>query len=273
VSWVLLGNDDGIDSPALLPFADALEEHLDLPVQIAVPDGERSWSGKAVTRGSAVSVDVVQRGDRRIAAVSGTPADAIQLGLHGLFEDEADGSPPRLVVTGVNLGFNAGSAFLASSGTVWAAAEAAYAGMRAVAVSTGSITDFVAWREDVTRGDEEAASGWRRVTGLAAAVVASIDDSDLHEHCDLVSVNAPWEATDEASRVVTTLSHLRYGPLFEPTDDPRVHRSRNRLAIDVADAPHDGDVVALGAGTVSITPVVLPRSADVPHHTRQLLER
>lgn len=273
MSWVLLGNDDGIDSPALLPFAAALEAHLDLPVQIAVPDGERSWSGKAVTRGSAVNVDIVERDGRRIAAVGGTPADAIQLGLHGLFEDEADGTPPQLVVTGVNLGFNAGSAFLASSGTVWAAAEAAYAGLRAVAVSTGSIDDFVAWREVVTRGDEQATVGWRRVTDLAATVVAAIDGSDLHEHCDLVSVNAPWEASGDAARVVTRLSHLRYGPLFEPTEDPRVHRSRNRLDIDVPDAPHDGDVVALGAGTVSITPVVLPRSADVPHHTRQLLER
>ena len=47
-------------------LADALEEHLDLPVHVAVPDGERSWSGKAVTRGSAVSVDIVSRGGRRI---------------------------------------------------------------------------------------------------------------------------------------------------------------------------------------------------------------
>lgn len=274
MGWVLLGNDDGVDSPALLPFASALEQALGLPVAVAVPEGERSWSGKAITRGGRVRVSRLTREGRHLAAVTGTPADAIQLGLYGLFAEQFGGAPPTVVVTGVNLGLNAGSAFLASSGTVWAAAEAAYAGLPAVAVSTGASNgDHAAWRRMVVGGDDASRRRWQQVAEASAATVRAIGDGDLLDHCDLVSVNVPWTVTTSAPRTVTSLSPLAYGPLFEPDDEDDHHRSRPRLDLTVtADDDEGGDVAALRAGRISVTPVVLPRSAQVPARTRAALE-
>ena len=266
MSWILLGNDDGVDSPALLPFAAALERALDLPVRISVPAGERSWSGKAVR------AEVVQRGGRDVVAVDGTPADAIQLGLYGLFAQEFLAAPPRAVVTGINVGYNSGTAFLASSGTVWAAAEAAFAGLPTVAVSTGPALgdqDFLSWRREALETD--AGPVWDRIAAVSAAAVVRVGSTDLLDHCDLVSVNLPWTADAHSPLRVTDLTPLAYGPLFDPVDDATWSFTTD-LAVHVGDHDGVGDLQVLGEGGVSVTPVVLPRGARVPDATRQAVE-
>jgi len=271
VSWVLLSNDDGVDSPALLPFADAIERVLDLPVRVAVPATERSWSSKALTRHGTVRHEVVTRGGREIVAVDGTPADAVQLGLYGLFGREFAAAPPQALFTGINIGYNAGSAFLASSGTVWGAAEGAFAGLPTVAVSTGpSLGNFADWRAETAL--PAAAETWRRVAEVSADVLLDVSNSDLLDHCDLVSVNLPWDVTSASARRVTALTPMVYGPLFEPTGDDTWEFTSD-LSIHVGDVEGHGDLEALRDGRVSITPVVLPRSAAVPDHTRRGLER
>ncbi len=272
MSWVLLGNDDGVDSPALLPFARALETALDLPVRISVPAFERSWSGKAVTRHGQVRAEVVQREGRDIVAVDGTPADAIQLGLYGLFAEEFLAAPPRAVITGINIGYNSGTAFLASSGTVWAAAEAAFAGLPTVAVSTGPAADsgnFLDWRHEAKQDD--AAPTWARLAEVSAATVRHVGSTDLLDHCDLVSVNLPWTADRDSPRRVTDLTPLAYGPLFDPVDDWTWSFTTD-LDIHVGGVEGTGDLAVLAEGGVSITPVVLPRGAAVPEHTRAAVE-
>ena len=78
----LLTNDDGIDAPALVPLARALAELGQ--VSVVVPDRERSWVGKAITRFDPVSVEETSREGIVMHAVSGYPADAVQLGIHAL---------------------------------------------------------------------------------------------------------------------------------------------------------------------------------------------
>lgn len=273
MSWILLGNDDGVDSPALLPFADALERALDLPVRISVPAFERSWSGKAVSRHNPVRAEVVQREGRDIVAVDGTPADAIQLGLYGLFAREFLASPPRAVVTGINLGYNSGSAFLASSGTVWAAAEAAFAGLPTVAVSTGpalGVQDYRSWQGEAR--SDAAATTWHRLAEVSAATVRRVGNTDLIDHCDLVSVNLPWTAGPDSPRRVTDLTPLAYGPLFDPVDDWTWSFTTD-LTVHVGDVDGAGDLAVLRDGGISVTPVVLPRGAAVPDGTRHAVER
>ena len=272
MSWVLLGNDDGVDSPALVPFADALERELGLPVRISVPAFERSWSSKAVTRHGPVRAELVERAGREIMAVDGTPADAIQLGLYGLFAEEFLAAPPRAVVTGINLGYNTGTAFLASSGTVWAAAEAAYAGLPSVAVSTGPDPgrgDFASWRSEA-RG-EAAAPVWERLGRVSAATVRRIGGTDLLDHCDLVSVNLPWSAHEDSPRRVSDLAPLAYGPLFDPVDDWTWSFTTD-LDVHIGDTDHVADVGVLADGGVAVTPVVLPRAARVPDRVRVAVE-
>ena len=59
MSYLLLTNDDGVDSPALPTLARALAS-LDR-VEIVVPDRERSWIAKAITRYQDINVAQTER--------------------------------------------------------------------------------------------------------------------------------------------------------------------------------------------------------------------
>ena len=129
---ILVTNDDGIDSPALVPLLRALSDVR--PVRAVVPDRERSWIGKAITGFDEIRVSKIERGGFEIHVAGGFPADCTQLGVHSLF-----GEKPDMVVSGVNIGLNNGLAFFLSSGTVGAAAEGWIAGIPAIAFSTSAL--------------------------------------------------------------------------------------------------------------------------------------
>jgi 5'-nucleotidase len=101
VSYILVTNDDGVDSPALLPLIRELRALG--PIRVAVPASERSWIGKAISRWDEIEVRTLVRDGIEIVAVDGYPADCTNLAVHSLF-----GEPPDLVVSGVNIGLNIG---------------------------------------------------------------------------------------------------------------------------------------------------------------------
>ena len=151
---VLLTNDDGIDSPALMVFAAALDQVAE--VTVVVPNGERSWVGKAITRHDPLSIEQVTRNGRVVYAVDGYPADCTQLGVD-LYGD----APPDLVVSGINVGYNHGEAFLLSSGTVGAAIEAAIREVPALAISAGTTSHWPTWH--TMAWSAESAPMWQRL--------------------------------------------------------------------------------------------------------------
>ena len=55
VSFILVTNDDGYGSPSLVPLVRALQPLG--PVRAVVPDRERSWIAKAITRWEDVRVE------------------------------------------------------------------------------------------------------------------------------------------------------------------------------------------------------------------------
>lgn len=124
---ILVTNDDGIHSPGLRVLAEALCQ-LGRVVVVA-PDRERSAISHALTLHSPLRA-VEHAADRW--AVDGTPADCVNLGIHGLLP-----GPPDLVVSGINQGGNLGDD-LTYSGTVAAAMEATLMGVPALAVSLAS---------------------------------------------------------------------------------------------------------------------------------------
>ena len=107
---ILISNDDGAAAPSLGPLVRALAKLDD--VRVAVPDAERSWIGKAISRFETVTTRRVAESGIESVLVSGTPADSVNLGVHSLWPE-----PPDLVVSGVNIGLNVGAAFFLSSGT------------------------------------------------------------------------------------------------------------------------------------------------------------
>ncbi len=125
---ILLVNDDGIDSPALIPTINALEKVGD--VEIVVPRYEQSWTSKSNTRrADKMKLEIIERGGREILTLEGSPADC---GNYGIFKDSIK---PDLVVSGMNVGHNVGIAAFLASGTVGAAMEGVLAGIPSIAVS------------------------------------------------------------------------------------------------------------------------------------------
>ncbi len=289
---VLVTNDDGVDSPALPPLVRAVARLG--PTDVVAPDGERSWSGKHLSRLHRIPLSTVTRDGIEMLAVGGSPADAAQIGCHR-------GDRPDLVLSGINLGHNLGTAFLMSSGTVGAAIEAGLTGHPAIALSTGIVEgDFMAWRRHAQ--SREARGDWERVAAIAAAVVDDILAAGLLDHCDVVSVNLPWEVQEVTPRLLTGIARTGYGPVYSPeaaqgeagpglaapsdrlpedtvalrtplhdttaaTTTPFEHWVPSYSGLRFLDDDLAGtDIGAAREGHVSITPVMLPTAARVPAH-------
>lgn len=262
--FILVTNDDGVDSPALPALVRALEPLG--PVRAVAPAGERSWVAKAITRRDEVAVERVERGGVEIHAASGTPADCTQLGTHCLF-----GERPDMVVSGINVGFNHGLAFLLSSGTVGAAAEGWIAGLPALAFSAGDVdahTPFArrAWAED-------SGPMWARLAELAADVVRDVREAGFPEEVDVLSVNFPHTADVETPRRVTELAVVGYDQLFQPGEAPCTWRHEFGGRFRHVGPLEGTDLEGARRGQVTITPIRLARSAALPDALRQRLER
>ena len=244
MDWILLTNDDGIDSPALVPLAEALQSVAEL--RVVVPDRERSWVGKAITRHDPVTVAEVERGSIPMLAASGFPADCVQLGVNSMFS-----TPPRLVVSGINIGYNHGAGYIQSSGTVGAAMEALLAGMPAAAFSAGSRSrPWAEWKTWVNT--DEAATMWRRLAGIATAIVSRLLEAEPPG--SVVNVNLPDDSDSTTPRRITSVAHIGYDRLFTRSNERTfVHDYGGGL---LRFAGLEGtDVEAAQHGHVAITPV------------------
>lgn len=265
MSWTLLTNDDGVDSPALVPFAKALGNRG--RVETVVPDRERSWVGKAITRFDGVTVESVERSGLPIITCSGYPADATQLGMHELFD-----SPPDLVVSGINVGRNHGAGFIASSGTVGAAIEAWTSGIRAIAFSTGGSPggDYDQWKRHVHSSDAE--TEWAELADLCVGLVSDVERSGIFAVSGVVNVNLPFDATAASPVRVTSVAEVGYSALHRTDGGGRVTFAFDGSIREYGDL--DGtDVEAARLGAVSITPLRLPTGAPTPDSVRAALER
>jgi 5'-nucleotidase len=263
VSYVLLTNDDGVDSPALVPFARRLGEVVS--VKVVVPAGERSWIGKAITRFDEIRVEQTVRGGIEVAVVDGYPADCTQLGVHSLF-----GAKPDMVLSGINIGLNQGLGFLLSSGTVGAAAEGWIAGLPAIAFSTGSPVDHRGWARGAW--SESSGSFWEASAALAVDILVGILAVGYPPGVDVLSVNFPHDADLASPRRITSLAKVGYDNIFREHEPGRfIHDFSTGLRItgDLAGS----DVETLLAGGVSITPIQLAHSGRVSGAFRTALER
>ncbi len=128
---ILLSNDDGIYSANLRSLYAALLA-AGHEVRVVAPDMERSGAGCSITNQNPLQVREIHEPDFDGYALNGTPADCVQMGMNGLFDESYT---PDVVMSGINRGANAGYDVL-YSGTVGAALQAALVGVPAVAVSS-----------------------------------------------------------------------------------------------------------------------------------------
>ena len=127
---ILVTNDDGIDSPLLVPLAQALNELPNVEVVVSAPSENQSGSSHSSIGGPLTVKESKIEGINEAYSVSGRPADAVRFALGVLGNDKSF----DLVVSGINRGANVGN-ISHLSGTVGAAMEAVFHGVPAIAVS------------------------------------------------------------------------------------------------------------------------------------------
>lgn len=123
---VLITNDDGIEADGLAALRRAVSQQLLAEIYTVAPAGAMSLVGHRVTTHDPIKIE--ERGERSWA-VHGTPADCVRVAIAKLMPVQ-----PDWVFSGINHGGNLGQDTYIS-GTVAAAREAAYHGLRAAAFS------------------------------------------------------------------------------------------------------------------------------------------
>jgi 5'-nucleotidase len=193
---ILITNDDGIQAEGLACLVKAVSG-LD-EVMIVAPDGQRSAIGHGITIDKTISAKRVALTDGTTAyAISGTPADCVKIALTALCQE-----PPRLVISGINLGPNAGvNVFY--SGTVSAALEGAILGIQSFAISLATFVNPLF----------EAAAAFSRQ--LASILLAEELPKGV-----VLNVNVPNLPSESIAGVAfTRQGHGKYGDLYELVAD------------------------------------------------------
>ena len=258
---ILVTNDDGVDSPALLPLARALAELG--PIRVVVPEQERSWIGKAISRWDDVHTRTEVREGITMTLVSGSPADCANLGVHTLFDER-----PEMVVSGVNIGLNTGAGFFLSSGTVGAAMEGWIAGLPAFAFSIGVPDEDRTWKLHAKSPDRKHI--WERAAAISAGVVRQVRELGFPDGVDLLNVNFGIDATPETPRAVTEIARVGYAQLFAAKGE---NRYAHEFSGELPEVIPGTDVDAVRQGMVSITPVRLVQPGALDPDVKRALER
>lgn len=229
----LLTNDDGIHADGLAALALAAGSLPDSRVTIVSPAREQSQCGHRVTTHEDLIVE--HRGDDRFA-VHGTPADCVRVALFGM------GIRPDFVLSGVNHGGNMGQD-LVISGTVAAAREAAYHGIRAVAFSHYLIRGI--------------GLDWGRIADWTAQMLVAIRDDEFSEG-EFLNINFPHLAPGPQplpERVCCEPARSPLGVSFLSEESEDQWPRRYRYSASYASRPRDSgsDVEACFSGRVAVT--------------------
>jgi len=246
--YILVTNDDGIDSPGLM----ALKRSLDQVAEtiLFAPDHNWSAAGHPKTMHKPLRADAVTLPDGSQGfSSSGAPSDCVALALLGVMERK-----PDLVVSGINRGANLGYDIF-YSGTVAAAVEGVINGIPAIAFSFDSL-ELV----------DYSGPG-----GFAARLVQHVERRGLPADMFL-NVNfppVPWEEVKGVA--VTRLGRRVYRDELVARTDPRGRPYYWIGGNPPSGVPDQGtDIWAVVNGNVSVTPVSLDMTA---YHFREDLRR
>lgn len=230
---ILLSNDDGIHAPGLLALYEAIQGYAE--VHVVAPEYERSAVGHAITIHNPLKTKKIHKNHRFFGyAVDGTPADCVKLALSALLPE-----PPDLVVSGVNLGPNAGISVI-YSGTVSAATEGTILGIPSMAISLSTFTNPM----------------WDTAKRVAREMVERLASDGLPPDT-LLNVNVPNIPYDQIGGTrITRMGKSRYIETFERRTDPRGNEyfwMDGEMAL--LEDPAQTDLQALEDGFVSVSPL------------------
>jgi 5'-nucleotidase len=230
---ILLTNDDGIHAPGLFALYKTLKS--DYEVHIVAPESEMSAVGHAITLTSPLRVQAVHKNGYFYGyGVTGTPADCVKIAVQELLE-----RPPDVILSGINLGANVGVNIL-YSGTVSAATEGAFLGVRSAAISLD------------TRQDPD----FRFAAGFSKKIIGLMMEKGVREGTAL-NVNIPAVPPEDIKGVCFTRQGTsRFVERFESRTDPRgnVYYWLSGET-PVGDGNSNTDSSALKEKNITITPI------------------
>ncbi|MBN2126105.1 MAG: 5'/3'-nucleotidase SurE [Deltaproteobacteria bacterium] len=230
---ILLTNDDGIHARGLRALCEELKSDFD--VHIVAPESEMSAVGHSITLASPLRVQAVYKnGSFYGYGVTGTPADCVKIAVQELLE-----SPPDFILSGINLGANVGVNVL-YSGTVSAATEGAFLGIRSAAVSLD------------TRKDPDFGFAAR----FSREIIRYATENGLQERSAL-NVNVPALPPERIAGVCITRQGIgRFEERFERRIDPRGNVYYWLTGeTPVEEGIPDADAKALRQNKITITPI------------------
>jgi 5'-nucleotidase len=250
---ILVTNDDGVNSSGLLAAYEAVKDLGE--VTIVAPANQQSAVGRSMTLFEPLRLSRLNINGTTVYSVSGTPTDAVIIGMFVAMEEK-----PDLVISGFNVGENLSTEAATTSGTIGAALEAAGQGVPAIAASIRV--------ED--EGDKFADTNFKRDYSVAIGVVRRLArcvlDGKLPKGVDVLNVNMPARAGPDTGVVVTRLARRMYNTRVHHRHDPR---GRSYYWIDgtlIEDAEEGTDLHAVvKKGQISVTPMTMDMTAHVDH--------
>ena len=230
---ILLCNDDGFNADGLRTLYRELGKEDE--VIIVAPETEQSAMGHAITLTQPLKVRKVEEEGRFMGyAVNGTPADCVKLAIAVLLDE-----PPRLVVSGINLGGNLGICAL-YSGTVSAATEAMIMGVPSIAVSLDTYEN----------PDFNPAANFTR------KLISRVLEMGLPKGVVLNVTVPPVPESEIAGVAVTRQGRSRVVESFDQRVDPRNNTYYWMAGEMRFDEVEEGtDCVMVGKNYISVTPI------------------
>lgn len=262
---ILLTNDDGADSPILVPLLRELSGSAE--VRAVVPATECSWTSKIISRFEPLAHVEIEREGFAIQTLAGYPADCANIGIHNLSPEK-----PTLLVSGINMGTNAGRSLALSSGTIGAAVEGFLSGVPSAAFSLELPKEgYALWRRE-RRLDPALAGLLEDAAVITGEIVVELLRGGLPEGADMVTVNIPAIASRESPRRLTGMAQTEYGSIFarHPSEPQFAY---NSCQVRVVGDQVGSDLEAMGRGEIAITPLRYSLSTPIGAADRQRFER
>lgn len=202
---ILVVNDDGIGSPGIRAAVEAVKDIDD--VVVVAPAVQQSGVGRSISLFSPVSISKGKIAGVEAYSISGTPVDAVIVGIYGILE-----KPPDLLISGINVGENMSSE-ATTSGTVGAALEGASQGVPSIAISIHSMEaiEFVSMEYDVD---------FSIAKKVLKKLVKFVLKNGLAKGVDLLNVNVPTKVKSMEVEI-TRLANRMYTTSVEERRDPR----------------------------------------------------
>ena len=233
---ILISNDDGVRAAGIAALAQTLQAIGD--VTIVGPADNYSGAGHSiVTTAPVFREDLTLPNGLKAIGLTATPASTVDIALRNILN-----TPPDLVVTGINRGYNLGLSIYVS-GTNGAAREAAFRGIPAIAASI-----------DTSVSPQELGNAAEEVLGVARRV----KQHGMPKH-GFLNVNVPPRpATGYKGYMVTTAAAIKGGTeSFAEVKRPGTNQTVywDVYTPENSSAPEGTDIWAVTNGYVSVTPL------------------